>query len=183
MSVAGAISQQKSSFAPLSIPGGATYGISSATDKQCTMGIYSNNTRSEYISLAWQNMATMKSARKVSREANKKAKQYYSFTFIDDLDEDKVENGGMVEDCEEFADAMIRDDVELDEDESVYNSKFAFDDEEAWLGTRKKLEVEDILNNNDEKASVKNNIVQTKPGMSKQNVTGVLISQTAASRI
>ena len=166
-----ATSGQKSSFAQLSNPSGG-YGITSATDKNSTVGLgnYSNNTQNEYICLAWQNMASITSARKISREANKKAKQYYTFTFIDNLDEEK-EAGDISE-----------DDVELDEDESAYNSKFSFDDdEEAWLGTRKKCNVEDIINNNDEKTSEDYNIdLQTKPPPSKQNVIGVFKLQVQA---
>eukprot|EP00092_Neocalanus_flemingeri_P011737 GFUD01012656.1.p1 GENE.GFUD01012656.1~~GFUD01012656.1.p1 ORF type:complete len:178 (-),score=57.22 GFUD01012656.1:101-634(-) len=163
--------QQKSSFASLT-NSGPGYGINSATGKpSCsTSNAHSEyhapseyHAHSEYLTLAWQNMASITNARNVSREANQKAKQYYTFTFIDDLEEDVAGTGD-----------TIGEDNELDEDESAYNSKFSFEDEEAWLGTRKKANIEDILNNN-EKALEDN--LQTKPA--KPNVIGMIVSQSA----
>eukprot|EP00091_Calanus_sinicus_P015174 TRINITY_DN3311_c0_g1_i1.p1 TRINITY_DN3311_c0_g1~~TRINITY_DN3311_c0_g1_i1.p1 ORF type:complete len:142 (-),score=47.95 TRINITY_DN3311_c0_g1_i1:264-635(-) len=106
MSAKAAPSQQKSSFAPLSVPVGASYGISSATDKTSTVGNFPNHHFSEYISLAWQNMASIKSARKVSREANKAAKQYYTFTFIDNLDSEDDDDLDTVENSVEARDLL-----------------------------------------------------------------------------
>jgi hypothetical protein len=183
MSATAPSSHQKSSFAPLSVADSSNYGISSATDKTSTTSNLPNHHFSEYISLAWQNMASIKSARKVSREANKAAKQYYTFTFIDDLDSDNEDILEKAESGENVFDSLPKKDhVELEEDESIYNSKFAFDDEEAWLGSRNKPEIEDIINNNDEKASVDN--AKSKPaGTAKTNVIGVFVSQSSPALV
>ena len=187
MSATAPSSHQKSSFAPL-VTDSANYGISSATDKPSMVGNFPNNHFSEYISLAWQNMASIKSARKVSREANKAAKQYYTFTFIDNLDSEDEDILDRVEHSEKVGDSLpIKNHVELEEDESIYNSKFAFDDEEAWLGSRNKPEVEDIMNNNDEKAVVEKANTETAKsnpaGTGKKNVIGVFVSQSTPALV
>eukprot|EP00091_Calanus_sinicus_P015175 TRINITY_DN3311_c0_g1_i3.p1 TRINITY_DN3311_c0_g1~~TRINITY_DN3311_c0_g1_i3.p1 ORF type:complete len:150 (-),score=52.93 TRINITY_DN3311_c0_g1_i3:41-445(-) len=129
-------------------------------------------------------MASIKSARKVSREANKAAKQYYTFTFIDNLDSDDDDDLDRVENSEEARELLpLKDHGELEEDESIYNSKFAFDDEEAWLGSRNKPELEDIINNNNQKASVENTSTDTAKcdltGTTKKNVIEVFVSQSS----
>ena len=165
---------QKNSFATLSVPSSK---IHTTTKHSMVMGNYSNGNHSEYISLAWQNMASIKSARKISREANKAAKQYYTFTFIDDLEsEEDEELGGRLNDIRE---ATVGD--QLEDDDSVHNSKFAFDDDEAWLGSRKKPEVDDIINNN-KTSEPKCEVVQIKPNANKAatgkaNVIGIFMSQ------
>ena len=165
-------SSQKNSFATLSVPSSK---IPTTTKHSMVMGNYSNGNHSEYISLAWQNMASIKSARKVSREANKAAKQYYTFTFIDDLEsEEEEELGGRANDIGDL----------LEEDDSVHNSKFAFDDDEAWLGSRKKPEVDDIINSN-KNFEPKGEVVQEKPNLKKAvtgkaNVIGIFMSQQSS---
>ena len=116
------------------------------------------------------NEATLRSARKLSVAANKAARNYYNLTFIDD-DNDESEEEFKVNPAEETLNATSI------EDESINNSKFAFEDDEAWLGSRKTSKVdEDILNNNKAIDKASNNAQSVVT--SRQNVVEVLASQS-----
>ena len=116
------------------------------------------------------NEAALRSARKVIVEANKKARNYYNLTFIDD-DNDESKEELKVNPAEDTLNATSI------ENESINNSKFAFEDDEGWLGSRKPSKVdEDILNNN--KAIDKASSNAQSDVTSRQNVVEVLAFQS-----
>merc|ERR1711936_1453367 len=84
---------------------------------------------SEFITLAWKNMASIKSARKLSRETNQAAKNYYQLTFIDDMNEED----------EEVVVGESNDNQHNEDNDSVHNSKFAFDELHFKLFPRQKV--------------------------------------------
>ena len=179
-------SKQKNSFSSmLSVPSNASAGILAHHQHFCR-GVNYNIIHSEYISLAWNNMASIKSARKLSRAANQAAKKYYQLTFIDDMSEDE----------EKTIDGENCDIQHVEENDSVHNSKFTFDDDDAWLGSRKRPETHDNVDDYStvaaqidmfEKASVRkeevndNKISKNKVSREKQNVIGLFMSQVSTA--
>merc|ERR1712179_392363 len=98
--------EQKNSFSQLTVTSSAP---TPPTNHQYFCRKVNNNNssnHSEFIRLAWNNMASIKSARELSRKTNEAAKNYYKLTFIEDVNED---------------------------------------DDEAWLGSRKKSEILDSV--------------------------------------
>ena len=183
--------KQKNSFSSmLSVPSNASAGIPTHHQHLCrVVNCYNNiHSCSEYISLAWNNLASIKSARKLSRASNQAAKNYYQLTFIDDdmsEDEDKNIDG---ESCCDIQ--------HVEENDSVHNSKFTFDDDDAWLGSRKRQETRENVDDHFtvaakidmfEKASVRKDEVNdiklsnNKVLREKQNVIGLFKSQASAA--
>ena len=77
-----------------------------------------------------------------------------------------------------------------EENDSVHNSKFTFDDDEAWLGSRKKSEILDSVDdfstaeiNMFKRISArKEKVDDSKPSKirsDKQSVIGLIVSQAA----
>merc|ERR1712098_577661 len=86
---------------------------------------------------------------------------------------------------------------QVEENDSVHNSKFTFDDDDAWLGSRKRQETHDNVDDHYhstvaakidifEKASVRkdevndNELSNNKVLREKQNVIGLFKSQASA---
>merc|ERR1712179_818301 len=107
-------SMQKNSFSQLTAPSSTSVGVPIPTNHQhfCGKENQSSIVHSEFISLAWNNMAYITSARKLSRETNQAAKNYYQLTFIDDMNEDDEEVVG----CES------NDNQHNEENDSIPNS-------------------------------------------------------------
>jgi len=158
--------KQRNSFAPLC---NSSMLPAFNIHEQRGVGIHSNDIHSEYISLAWHNMASIKSARKLSREANRNAKQYYTLAFLDDEDPEEHSRGVQNTEVKEEDNT-----AESEENDSVHNSKFAFDDDEAWLGSRKKSFIAEITE------SGRKDELDAKPRKvaAKANVIGLFLSQS-----
>jgi len=161
--------KQRNSFAPL-----CNSTLLAASNKQeqteVEVGVNPNDIHSEYISLAWHNMASIKSARKLSRDCNRNAKQFYTLAYFDD--EDPEEHARGINQISEVAEG----DNTAESEDSVHNSRFAFDDDEAWLGSRKKSFIAEDR---------KEDELETKPSKAatakKGNVIGLFLSQSQAS--
>ena len=156
--------RKSSSFSSLSIP--------------VNKSIYNNRAQTHMkpshdhanLNMKMLNEAALRSARNLSVATNKAASNYYSFTFIDD-ENDSFEEDLQLNRAEETLNATSI------EEKSINNSKFAFEDDEAWLGSRRtpKLD-EDILNNN--KPVGKSSSHVHSEASSHKNVVEVLVSQS-----
>ena len=168
--------EQKNSFSQLTVTSSAEAPTPPTNHQYFCRKVNNNSSNhSEFIRLAWNNMASIKSARELSRKTNEAAKDYYQLTFIEDVNEDEEEVFG-------------GESSELND--SVHNSKFTFDDDEAWLGSRKKSEILDSVDdfstaeiNMFERTSArKDKIGDSKPSKirsDKQTVIGLFVSQAS----
>jgi len=158
--------KQRNSFAPLC---NSTLLAASNKQEQREVGNNPNDIHSEYISLAWHNMASIKSARKLSRECNRNAKQFYTLAYFDDEDPEEQARGNIP------INEVTEEDNTAESEDSVHNSKFAFDDDEAWLGSRKKSFIAE--NGKEDELEAK----PSKAAPAKANVIGLFLSQSQAS--